>query len=60
MHTTHNQAWKEKYMYRKSTGIIGMANNEAPSFRKIPERSSMPGAFFSSKYFSILNTLCNF
>ena len=37
--------------------VIGVANNEAPSFRKIPERSSMPGALPSSKVFSILNTL---
>ena len=26
---------------------VGMANNEAPPFRKIPERSSMPGALLS-------------
>ena len=37
--------------------IIGVANNEAPSFRKILERSSIPGALLSSKFFSILNTL---
>ena len=37
--------------------VIGVANNEAPSFRKIPERSSMPGALLSSKFLSILNTL---
>ena len=29
---------------RLHSGVIGVANNDAPSFRKIPERSSMPGA----------------
>ena len=29
--------------------VIGVANNDAPSFRKIPERSSKPGALLSSK-----------
>ena len=42
---------------RLHTGGIGVANNETPSFRNIPERSSMPGALLSSKCFSILNTL---
>ena len=37
--------------------VIGVANNEAPSFGKIPERSSMPAALLSSDFFSILNTL---
>ena len=37
--------------------VIGVANNEAPSFRKISEKLSMPGALLSSKFFSILNTL---
>ena len=37
--------------------VIGMANYEVPSLRKIPERSSMPGSLLSSKCFSILNTL---
>ena len=37
--------------------VIGVANNEAPPFRKIPERSSMPAALLSSNIFSILNTL---
>ena len=37
--------------------VIGVANNEAPSFRKIHERSPMPGALLSSNIFSILNTL---
>ena len=31
--------------------VIGVANNEAPSFRKITERSSMSGALLSSKMF---------
>ena len=37
--------------------VIGVAKNEAPSFRKIPERSSMPGALLSSIFFIILNNL---
>ena len=37
--------------------VVGVANNEAPSFRKIPERSSIPGVLLSSKFLSILNTL---
>ena len=37
--------------------VIGMANNEAPSFRKIPERSLMPRALLLSKFLSILNTV---
>ena len=39
------------------TDCIGMANSDASSFRKIPERSLMPGALLSSIFFSILNTL---
>ena len=42
---------------RLQSCVIGVANNEARSFRKIPERSSVPGALLSSKVFSVLNTL---
>ena len=37
--------------------VIGVVNNYAPSFRNIPERSSIPEALVSSKFLSILNTL---
>ena len=33
-----------------------MANNFAPSFRNIPERSSIPEALVSSKFSGILNS----
>ena len=39
--------------------VIGMTNDEALFFGKIPERSLMPGVLLSSKIFSILNTLSN-
>ena len=39
--------------------VVGMVNNFAPSFRNIPERSSIPEALVSSKVLSILNTLSN-
>ena len=38
---------------RLHTSVIDVANNDAPSFRKIPEKSLMPGVL---KFFSILNT----
>ena len=42
---------------RLDSCVIGVVNNVAPSFRKIPEKSSIPGALLSSKVFSILNIL---
>ena len=44
---------------RLHTCVIGVANNEAPSFRKIPKRSPMRGALLSAKFLCILNTLSN-
>ena len=46
-----------KEIDRLHSCVIGVANNDAPSFRKIPQRSSMPGALLSSKFFSVSNTL---
>ena len=37
--------------------VIGVVNNFAPSFRNIPEISSIPEHLASSKFLSILNTL---
>ena len=44
---------------RTHNWVVGMVNNFAPSFRNIPERSSIPEALVSSKVLSILNTLSN-
>ena len=44
---------------RPHNWVVGMVNNFAPSFRNIPERSSIPEALVSSKVLSILNTLSN-
>ena len=37
--------------------VVNVVNNDASSFRKISERSAIPGALISSKCFSTLNTL---
>ena len=34
--------------------VIGVVNNFAPSFRNIPERSSIPEALVSSKFYEYL------
>ena len=36
---------------RLHSNVIGVANNAALSFRKIPERLSIPGALLLSKFF---------
>ena len=37
--------------------VVDVINNDASSFRKISERSAIPGALILSKCFSTLNTL---
>ena len=40
-----------KEVDRLHNWVIGLVNKFAPSFRNIPERSSIPEALVSSKYF---------
>ena len=49
--------WKKLTLH---SCVIDVANNEAPSFRKIPKRSLMPGAFFSSKFLKYFEYLVQF
>ena len=42
---------------RLNSCVIGVANDEALSFRKILEKSSISGALLSSSFFIILNTI---
>ena len=44
-----------KEIKRLHSCVIGVVNNDAPSLRKIPKRSSMPGTLPLSKVFNILN-----